>query len=1193
MKENFIRNLLIGFGISFILLVFTSIASYTSISNLLESQQMVTHTNEVIAELENILSTAKDAETGQRGFLLTGDNVFLDPYNGSFAKIQVSIANVKRMTSDNPAQQKSLADIDQMMSQRFAYLDALIVEKRKSMPITMQKLLEGKNAMDQVRGMIKIMEERENQLLADRTGKMNKFAASTPVLILITALLSFIVTLYSFIRVQRDFKKRAELQQALIKKDKDITNRIEIIEDIADKVATGNYDVRVDDVQKDTLGSLALSLNKMAESLQYSFKVLADKEWLQTGVAQLNVAMVGDQQLNSLSLKVTEFIAGYIHCYAGALYISEGSSTLHLYGSFALDPRNRKEVIVKGEGLVGQCAESGKEIILSNLPSGEERYISFTSGTIKAPHVVIFPLFHEAELKGVIELASLTPFSESDLTFLHESTASVGAAINSAVNRKKLQELLEETQSQAEELQAQQEELENLNTELESQTQKLQASEEELKVQQEELVQSNHELSERSKQLEQKNEYIQEKNSEIQKKAEELSLSTRYKSEFLANMSHELRTPLNSILLLSRLMAENKDHLLNDEQVSYAQVIRSSGEGLLTLINEILDLSKIESGKMELEFADILINEIVKELHNLFAPVATEKKIELLTNVSPGVPSLIHTDKTRLEQILRNLLSNAIKFTEQGNVRLSINVNRNDSSMLDFVVEDTGIGIATAKQSMVFEAFQQADGSTRRKYGGTGLGLSISREIAKLLGGTISLQSEEGKGSVFTVTLPFNASNSSATVVDSSIPLAPVEKMVRYTVKETPVPIPDDRANMQEGDKFILIVEDDTNFANILLDFTHKKGYKGLVAVSGDQGIALAKQYKPLAILLDIMLPIKDGWEVMEELKADPETRHIPVHIMSVLQLKKEGLKKGAIDFINKPVALDQMNEIFTKLENALKNDNKKVLIVEENTKHAEALSYFLDSFQIKSDIKHNINDSIAALQDQQANCVILDMGIPDQKAYETLEMVRKNPGLENIPIIVFTGKNLSLPEENRLKKYADSIVIKTAHSYQRILDEVTLFLHLVSNKKNTPIQDSLLSKNWELNDILEGKTVMVVDDDIRNVFSITKILEQYKMNVISATDGKESLRLLEENPNIDIILTDIMMPEMDGFETIKRIRQNPLFKKLPVLAVTAKAMVGDREKCIQAGASDYISKPIDMDQLISLLRVWLYDNKK
>jgi signal transduction histidine kinase/CheY-like chemotaxis protein len=823
--------------------------------------------------------------------------------------------------------------------------------------------------------------------------------------------------------------------------------------------------------------------------------------------------------------------------------------------------------------------------------------VKSATGSAQPRNILIVPLVHNRITEGVIEIAGLEEFSSLTETFLTQAAAPIAVALQAAKSRARLQELLEETQSQSEELQAQHSELENINAELEAQAEKLQTSEEELRVQQEELLQVNQEMEERSRLLEERNQVIVERNLEIQQKAEQLAMSTKYKSEFLANMSHELRTPLNSVLLLSRLLSENNENNLSNEQVEYARVIQSSGQGLLSLIDEILDLSKIEAGKMELEYQPVMVRAVAEDMRSLFGPVAKERGVELNIQIDQAVPSQIETDKLRIEQILKNLLSNALKFTSKGSVSLIITPLKNNHAFISFTVKDTGIGIPKEKQDLIFEAFQQADGSTRRKYGGTGLGLSISRQLSKLLGGEIKVSSEPGVGSEFTVYLPIKKAfaQQKPAEPEKEIPIAPVipeeiRPSANFVAPSIPENIPDDRNTINGEDKIILIVEDDTAFAKALLEFTHARGYKGLVAVRGDEGIELAQRYNPVGILLDIQLPVKDGWEVMEELKSNPHTRHIPVHVMSSLEAKKESLTKGAVDFINKPVAFEQMQEVFKKIEKVISRDHKKVLIVEENPKHAKALAYFLETFNVSTQISNSVHDGVNSLKTQELDCVILDMGIPDQHAYETLDQVKKNLGFEHLPVIIFTGKNLSKVEESRIKQYADSIVIKTAHSYQRILDEVSLFLHLVEGNNHGEKQTVKYKRLGALNEVLAGKKVLVTDDDVRNIFSLTKALEIHNMKVVTAVDGKEALKQLQENPDTDIVLMDIMMPEMDGYEAMQQIRKKKQYQKLPIIAVTAKAMTGDREKCIKAGASDYISKPVDIDQLLSLLRVWLYD---
>ncbi len=1200
MNSTIIRNLRLSYGVFLILLLISSIASYISINNLLSSSKKVVQTSRVISELENTLSILKDAETGQRGFLITGEEAFLEPYYGAYQKATASLNNIRQMVIDKPEQLSNCNKLEEIIVQRLKRLDNVLLMQKTNKTISSQEMRLGKELMDEARAISTRMKQLEQEALSRRTNRMDLFSTFTPLLIIFAAILAIIITYISYLKAKKDFESRASLYNQLQQKEFEMSRRIEIIEEVAAKISLGDYETRVEDDKNDYLGGLAVSLNKMAESLERSFKLLSDEEKLQTGIANLNDKMISEEDVKTLSQKMLDYIIQFTESQIGALYILRDNENLELISSYAFPANHKANVVKLGEGLVGQCALDRKPILLEDIPNND-LLINFAFGQAKPRHVIIFPLIFENSVKGVIELGSIDSYTDFEMEYFKRISVNIGISLNTSENRMRMRELLAETQAQAEELQAQHSELENLNTELEAQAQKLQASEEELKVQQEELLQANQELEERSKILEEKNQLILIRNLDIQKKAEELEQSSRYKSEFLANMSHELRTPLNSILLLSRLMADNTDKNLNDEQIEFAKVIQSSGNGLLALIDEILDLSKIEAGKMSLEFKEVPVREIIGDMKSLFKSIAREKGLDFKTSIDETLPLSITTDKLRLEQILKNLLSNALKFTSKGYVSVEVSPSLSKKNHICFSIQDTGIGIPKDKHLSIFDAFQQADGSTRRKYGGTGLGLSISKELSKLLGGTITVKSVPEKGSTFMIEIPFSPedkldiqdSQSSKIEKVSAEVLVSEEKEIekkthRYIAPLSFQHIEDDREGIIEGDKVILIVEDDINFAKALLKYTRKNNYKGIVAGRGDHGIEMAKNYIPSAILLDIQLPVKDGWEVMEELKSDPITKHIPVHIMSSMEVKKESLVKGAIDFINKPITVENMKEMFDKIEEALNNSSKKVLIIEENAKHARALAYFLETYNVNSEIKGTLSEGVNALLKKEVNCVILDMGIPDINAYTTLEAVKKNEGLENVPIIIFTGKNLSKAEESKIRQYADSIVMKTAHSYQRIIDEVALFLHLVEETKSKGPES--VSKSSVLNEVLEGKTVLIADDDVRNIFSLTKALEQMKMKVLSATDGKEALKVLNENPQTDIVLMDMMMPEMDGYESTTLIRQNNKYKNLPILAVTAKAMTGDREKCIQAGASDYISKPVDIDQLISLLRVWLYD---
>lgn len=1195
-SNSIIKQLQVVFSFSILLLFFSLLASYYSTQKLISNSKLVNHTNEVLIEAENIISYIKDAETGQRGFLLTDEPDFLQPYNGSYEKIAKSYSTLTDLTSDNPLQQKNLAQIKALYDAKFVQMQMTIDFAKKGAIALfdpsnrLRQMQRGKKIMDDLRLAIDRVKTEENKMLKTRLDQQQIYITFTPIILAIAALISLMITIFAYVRIKRDMDKRIALQEEEEAKYRQTNIRINAIESVTKRVAAGHYDARSPDTGDDDLGKISVALNVMTTSLEKTINHLSHTAWLQTGAVKIGDAMRGERILKNLAANLIETVTGYIEAPLGIMYIMDQEYNFRLVASYGAS--GAPNMITAGQGLTGQAVESKKVIVLRDIP---EEYFNVTSalGTVRPRCIIILPLVYGYECIGVMEIGLLKEPEPRQMEFLESNLEDIAIGVNGALDFVKLQNFLEETQAQSEELQTQHNELENLNAELEAQSQKLQASEEELRVQQEELKQTNEELEERSSLLE-------EKNVEIQKKAEELELTTRYKSEFLANMSHELRTPLNSILLLSRLLSDNDEKNLTDDQVEYATVIQSSGNGLLGLIDEILDLSKIEAGKMDLEYETLSITDITDDLRSLFTPVARDKGLELNIKIAPDVSPVIETDKMRLEQILKNLISNAMKFTSQGSVSLTIEKNQVMPQMLSFIVKDTGIGIPLAKQQLIFEAFQQADGSTKRKYGGTGLGLSISRELIKLLGGEITVSSKANEGSEFTVVLPISRSFASTQSIKENLfaakphelkeadtPPAPDQKFISSFIPEG---IPDDRDSISVDDKTLLIIEDDTVFAKSLLDYTHKKGYKALVAVRGDEGLQLAGEYRPTGILLDIQLPVKSGWEVMDALKKNPDTRHIPVHMMSSHKMKNESLMKGAVDFIDKPLALEKMKDIFEKIEYVVSRKSKKVLIVEDNSKHAKALAYYLATFNINSELKTNINEGLHTLRHDEVDCVILDMGIPDQKAYETLEEARKNPEFANIPIIIFTGKSLSMNEEQKIKQYASSIIVKTAHSYQRMLDEVSLFLHMVEENTKPGSKESNFKKLGGLTQILSNKTVLVADDDVRNIFSLSKSLENYKMNIITALDGKEALEKMHENPGIDVVLLDMMMPKMDGYETARRIRENPEWKNLPVIAVTAKAMTGDREKCINAGASDYITKPVDVDQLLSLLRVWLYE---
>lgn len=1203
MPKKVIRNLQVGIGFSLLILIASSIASYWSIQKQMEHRESVSKSRRSVTAVKDVLIALLDTETGNRGFQLTGKDSFLEPYNRGIKEYPLAIQLAKSFDVGDSTQMQRIQSLEQNVDGNMSNLKQFVQNKRNGIAMTQDQMMLSKVYMDKCRVLVHNFVQFEENRLDEKNKDLNESSKTTVLFIILSSLAAIGVTVFFYIKLRNDLLRRDKLEKDLKAKDLEISTRVNVIQQVANRVSNGDYNQRIADEYDGDLGDLVESLNHMTDALELSFEKINKSDWHQKGLALLNESLVGNKSVRQVTIDSLNQLIDYGNCTNGAVYLLEDGK-LRLTSSFGLET-NMKQSFEPGEGMVGQTFIQKTPGVYNDLDDSNFA-VTFATGKIKINAILLLPIIFERETIGILELSSNINFSQDLIDYFSEGCRNIAIAINAAKSREKVQRLLEETQAQSEELQVQHSELENLNTELEAQTQKLQASEEELKVQQEELMQTNTELEERSKLLEEKNHLIAERNSEIQKKAEELELSTKYKSEFLANMSHELRTPLNSILLLSRLMAENSDENLNEDQIESAKVIQSSGTSLLTLIDEILDLAKIESGKMSLEYQEIDLEGVLKDLKNLMDPIAKNKEIEFKINIDKDLEKTIETDRLRLDQVLRNLLSNALKFTREGSVELNIKQDVNKEDFIVFSVKDTGIGIPEDKQRVIFEAFQQADGSTQRKFGGTGLGLSISREITKLLGGELILESTVNEGSEFSLIIPKSekakAEQSNKGEIQDAIVTTDdddIKTIIDYNeygistpINDLQIPedVEDDRNNIEKDDKVILIVEDDTNFAKALLKYARLQSYKGIVAVRGDHAVSAAMQYQPAAILLDVQLPVKDGWQVMDELKSNPQTKPIPVHMMSSLHVRQQSLMKGAIDFINKPVALDQMTEVFKKIEEALKRSPQRVLIVEENAKHANALSYFLSNFNISLSVEDNVEDSVKALTSDSVDCVILDIGADRRNGYKIIESIKTYEGLENLPIIIFTERNLSKSEELKIKQYADSIVVKTAHSYQRILDEVGLFLHLVE-EKNSSVETIRNKTLGSLTEVLSGKKILITDDDVRNIFSLSKALEKYKVEVVLAMDGKQALEQVDLNPDIDVILMDMMMPEMDGYETIQEIRKMPQFKRLPIIAVTAKSMIGDRDKCLQAGASDYITKPVDIDQLLSLLRVWLYEN--
>jgi CheY-like chemotaxis protein/signal transduction histidine kinase/HAMP domain-containing protein len=1014
-----------------------------------------------------------------------------------------------------------------------------------------------------------------------------------------------------------------------------LTDQVRAIKDVAIAVTEGDLTRSIMVDAKGELDELKRNINQMIANLRETTEKNQEQDWLKTNLAKFGRIMQGQKDLDAVARLIMSELTPLVGGHHGAFFIMDGEESdplLQLLASYAY--KARKSVSNRfhlGEGLVGQSALERKPILLTGVP---DDYIQITSGLGEAPprNIVVLPILFEGEVKAVVELASFAPFSPIHQIFLDQLAESIGVVLNMIQANMRTEELLQqsqklthELQSQSEELQKQQEELRRTNAELEAQANSLKASEEALKEQQEELQQVNEELEEKASLLAEQNRKVEQKNEEVEaarlaleEKAEQLALSSRYKSEFLANMSHELRTPLNSLLILARLLAENQDGNLTDKQIEYAQTILGAGSDLLTLINDVLDLSKIEAGKMDVNRTDVPLRNVQDFVRRSFGPLAEEKGLEFEVQIAPELPEVIQTDGLRLQQVLKNLLSNAFKFTNEGRVSLHIREAErsrrfgveplNDAErVIAFTVSDTGIGIPRDKQRLIFEAFQQADGTTSRRFGGTGLGLSISREIAHLLGGEIRVESREGEGSTFTLFLPDRYEGPA--LAEPGEPregddrgglrddeadwggeyLPDRRSQTQIALEDIQPVIPDDRADIEEGDRSVLIIENDLNFARILLDMARDKGFKGVVAGDGETGLVLAEEYRPDAVTLDIDLPGIDGWSVLDRLKHRSATRHIPVHIVSGIEKRQRGLRQGAVSYLEKPVSKEALDDAFERISRFIEEPVRKLLVVEDDEAQRRSIVELVgEDEDVSITAVGSAEEALSRLEEERFDCMVLDLGLEDMSGFTFLERIKNEPAAQDLPIIIYTGKELSPEEETRLRRYAQTIIVKDVRSPERLLDETALFLHRVEAK--LPEQKrKVLERLHHAEATFEGRKVLIVDDDVRNIFSLTSMLEGYGMSVVFAENGREALDVLRDNSDVDLVLMDVMMPEMDGYETTRAIREMPEFKGLPIIAVTAKAMKGDREKTIEAGASDYITKPVDTEQLLSLMRVWLY----
>ena len=1010
-----------------------------------------------------------------------------------------------------------------------------------------------------------------------------------------------------------------------------LTTQVRAIAEVATAVTQGDLTRSITVEAQGEVAALKDNINEMIRNLKDTTQKNKEQDWLKTNLARFSSILQGQRDLTAVANTILSELAPLVDAQRGVFYVNhpnaDGERVMKLLGGYAYTARkNLANEFRAGEGLIGQCMLEKKRILLTNAPCD---YIVISSGLGEATplNVVVLPAVFEEEVKAVIELASFNRFSETHIAFLDQLTESIGIVINTIEANTRTERLLIQSQQLAAELQSQQDELKETNERLEQQALTLRESEEWLRMQREELRHTNEELQEKAEQLARQNAEVEAKNLEIEEarssleeKAEQLALTSKYKSEFLANMSHELRTPLNSMLILSRQLAENVEGNLTGKQVQFAETVRSSGADLLSLINDILDLSKVESGMMVIDAVDTPFDEVVEQLDISFHQLAADKGLEFTIKRALDLPPEINTDPKRLQQILKNLLSNAFKFTEKGQVSLDIALAERRSNyatetlreadlVIAFSVSDTGIGIPLEKQRIIFEAFQQADGTTSRKYGGTGLGLSISREIARLLGGEIRVVSAPGEGSVFTLFMPCiykpaaaQTENRGSRIEDRGSRIEDRRSRVEDRLARNGairdlqpssgdygeiIDVADDRNNIKPGDRVALIIEDDAPFAQVLLDIAHEGGFKGVVASQGSAALWLAHRYKPDVITLDIRLPDRDGWTVLDRLKHDPKTSHIPVHVITADDREIQPRRLGALTYLRKPVTREHLVEAFDRVAEFAGRRTKRLLVVEgDDAKRASVVELIGDS-AVRTTAVATGEEALARLRGAQFDCMALNPKLPDMSGAELIEAMRREPSLIDLPIIVYDGKDLSGEEEARFRAAAEAMIVKEAPSPERLLAETSLFLHLAEASLPEP-KRRMLEQSMRHDPALEGRKVLIVDDDVRNIFALTSALEAYDIKVLRAENGRAGIEALNKNPDIDLVLMDIMMPEMDGYETIRAIRRIERFEDLPIIALTARAMKVDRDKCIDAGASDYIAKPLDTDQLLSMLRVWL-----
>ena len=1136
---------LIGFIVAVLAVLVIAYFTDRSLADRETTAERVTHTMQVLERAQQLLTTLANAETGQRGFLLTNEERYLAPYTQARAGIQSQLQDLYSLTSDNAEQRARLQELEQLITRKMDELAQTVTlarggESRRALELVRTDV--GQDAMERIRVVVSQVEGTERQLLASR---------------------------------QLEWQSATRLSNLI------------------------------------TWGGSILLLGLIAASAVVSsrdFRARETQSWLRSGQFAFSQRIQGEQRLEKLGEHVLRFLAEYLDAKIGALYIAEGPSTLRRFASYAMPAGEEDSLVTNGNSLLGQAALENRTIHVQDVPEGSLP-INSSLGRAKARELLIAPAVSDGLVHAVVELGFFRRIGAADRELLERVSESLGVAVRASRDRTRLEDLLAETQRQAEELQTQQEELRVSNEELEVQTRALKETQIRLEAQQAELEQTNSQLEEQAQILEHQKDALDKTQVVLTEKADELERSNQYKSEFLANMSHELRTPLNSTLILAKLLADNKPGTLTTEQVKYAQTISSAGKELLALINDILDLSKIEAGKVEVMAEAVPIAAMIERLTQVFDPLAREKGLALVTAAERDAPAQLTTDAQRLGQILRNLLSNAIKFTERGEV--SLTVSAASGGGVAFKVRDTGIGIPAHQQGLIFEAFRQADGSTHRRFGGTGLGLSISRDLARVLGGDVTLASEPGQGSTFTLTLPavYSGRNEqlrprgsdSATSAGGSVPAlaqrtAEGSAAAAFSTARAetlrPITMEDDRERLSAESRRILIVEDDERFAAILRDLAREKGFQTIVTHTGADALIAARTLQPHAIVLDMKLPDHSGLGVLDLLKRDSRTRHIPVHVASIADFSHEALEMGAVGYALKPVKREELVTAFERLEAKFSQSVHRVLIVEDDPRQRNSVEQLLANDDVQITGVATAAEALAQLQANTFDCMVLDLTLPDVSGYELLEKMASQDDVSFPPVIVYTGRALTREEEQSLRRFSRSIIIKDARSPERLLDEVTLFLHQVES--SLPLErQRMLQRARDRESLLDGRRILVVEDDARNIFALSSVLEPKGVRVEIARNGREALAALDRSQDapdaaIDLVLMDIMMPEMDGLTAMKEIRRQPAFERLPIIALTAKARKDDHEKCLAAGANDYIAKPLDVEKLLSLVRVWM-----